>query len=261
MIASNGSDAAKYPIDSIIKASAILQALSESDEEMGVTGLSNRVGLSISTTHRILDTLVEIGYVQRNKETHRYRLGFGLLQIGLQLYKKYLVHPDIELTLKELAGQTGETAKLGILYGGKMIYLGVVESSNSLRFVSKAGESAPPHCTAMGKVLLAFLSDSERTKIINSLLPLRVFTKNTIQTEQKLLEVLVLIHSCRYAIDDEEYVDGSRGIAVPVLDSHNDVIAAISISGPSTRLSIDTLLMKLPLLQTSAQQLKHVIIA
>jgi IclR family KDG regulon transcriptional repressor len=253
------SHSAKYPIDTIIKAAAVLEALSESDEDLSVTVLSKKLGLGASTIHRILDTLVDVGYVQRNNDTHRYRLGFGLFQIGLRLYKQYTMHPDVEYILNELANKTGETAKLGILVNGRMVYLGVVESSNSLRFVSKAGDWAPVHCTAMGKVLLASLPENEQIPLIKGLLPLQKSTPNTIDRKEKLYEELASILKYDYAIDDEEYVFGSRGVAVPVRDSEGCVKAAVSISGPSARLSIEILLSYLDSLKNTAAQLSQVI--
>jgi IclR family KDG regulon transcriptional repressor len=250
---------AKYPIDTIIKAAAVLNALSESTDDLGVSALSKKLGIGASTIHRILDTLVEVGYVQRNNDTHRYRLGFGLFQIGLRLYKQYTIHPDVEHILKELASKTGETAKLGIIVNGKMVYLGVVESTNSLRFVTKAGDWAPVYCTAMGKVLVANLPERERITVLENSLPLQKLTPNTIDQKELLSVELENVRNSDYAIDDEEFVIGSRGIAVPVRDSDGFVKAAVSISGPSARLTIDILLDYLVSLKSTSLQLSQVI--
>lgn len=246
-------------IDSISKASKVLDALSESSRELGVTDLSNKLGLSTSTTHRILDTLVDIGYVQRNPNTHRYRLGYGLFKIGLRLYKRYVVQPDVESILESLAHSTGETAKLGIFTGDSLIYLGVVESSNSLRFVSEVGESAPLHCTAMGKTFLAGLTEKEKSVLISRLEPFKQFTQKTITTSECLLDELENIFVNGYALDDEEYVDGSRGIAVPIIGSDKSISAAVSISGPAIRLSNEILLSHLPILKSTSEKLSTLI--
>ncbi len=169
------------------------------------------------------------------------------------------MHPEVEQMLNELAYKTGETAKLGILVNGRMVYLGVVESSNSLRFVSKAGDWAPAYCTAMGKVLLSNLPEHEQFLTIENLLPLQKSTPNTIDQQEDLYKELEGVRKSDYAIDDEEYVIGSRGIAVPVRDSDGCVKAAVSISGPSVRLSIDVLLSYLDSLKNTAEQLSQVI--
>jgi IclR family KDG regulon transcriptional repressor len=248
----------KYPVDTVIKAAALIDALRESEQELGIKVLSEKVGLSSSTTHRLLDTLVSIGYVQRNPNTHQYKLGIGLLRIGMFVLSQYGMNPDVRMALQELADATGETAKLGALFNGKMVYLGIVESSNPLRFTGHVGSWAPLHCTAMGKVLLSLLSMPDREKLIGILLPLKRYTPNTITDRKDILEHVEKICQLGYALDDEEFLIGSRGIACPVINPQGQPVAAVSISGPSARLSLETLIGYLPLVQKASKQLSSV---
>jgi DNA-binding IclR family transcriptional regulator len=251
----------KYPVETIFKASAILEALGESNQEMGIKALSEKVGLSASAVHRMLDTLVTIGYVQRNEGTHQYRLGIGLFQIGMRVLSQYGMNPDVRVVLEELAGTSGETAKLGAQFNGKMIYLGLVESSNLLRFTGHVGSWAPLHCTAMGKIMLAALSKADQEANISRLMPLKKFTNNTLTDMSQLIEYLDVVNTQGYAVDDEEFLVGSRGIACPVKNSQGQVIAAVSISGPSARLTLSMLLSYLPLVQDASEKLSQVIIS
>ncbi len=250
----------KYPVDTIIKAAALIDALGESKQELGIKILSERVGLSASTTHRLLDTLVSIGYVQRNPYTHQYKLGIGLFQIGVRVLGQYGMNPDVRTVLEELAETTGETAKLGARFNGKMVYLGLVESSNPLRFTGHVGSWAPLHCTAMGKMLLSTLSCEEQDELITNLLPLKQYTCNTITDKDELLNQLQVIRKLGYALDDEEFLIGSRGIAALVQSMQGQSVTAVSISGPSARLSEETLLSDLPAIRKASEQLSKVTI-
>ncbi len=250
----------KYPVNTIIKASNLIGALGESNQELGIKVLSERVGLSASTTHRLLNTLTSIGYVQRNPATHQYKLGIGLFQIGARVLSQYGMNPDVRTVLEELAETTGETAKLGARFNGKLVYLGLVESSNPLRFTGHIGSWAPLHCTAMGKILLSTLPRSEQEAIITSILPLKKSTPNTTTDKDKLLLLLDTVRQTGYAIDDEEFLVGSRGIACPVANTQGQTATSVSISGPSARLSQQTLLGYLPSLERAAKKLSEVTI-
>jgi IclR family transcriptional regulator, KDG regulon repressor len=248
----------KYPIDTVIKASLLIEALGESKQELSLKTLREKVNFSASSTHRLLDTLVSIGYVQRNPETHRYKLGLGLFQIGVRVLSQYGMNPDVRSVLEQLVEDTGETAKLGARYNGRMVYLGLVESTNPLRFTGHIGSWSPLHCTAMGKLLLSSLPRSEQETILSGLLPLKQYTPNTIVDKDQLIDLLVSIRQSSYALDDEEFLVGSRGLACPVLNDQGKIVAAVSISGPSARLSKEILLGYLPPLRKAAVKLSQV---
>jgi IclR family KDG regulon transcriptional repressor len=250
----------KYPVDTIIRAADLIETLGESKQELGIRELSDQVGLSPSTTHRLLDTLVSVGYVQKNPSTHQYKLGIGLFQIGVRVLSQYGMNPDVRLVLQELAESTGETSKLGVRFNGKMVYLGIVESSNPLRFTGHVGSWAPLHCTAMGKVMLSTLTKKEQEEIICGLLPLKAYTPKSITDKQELLNHLDQVRELGYAIDDEEFLVGSRGLATPVLNPQGQTVAAVSISGPSARLTSNTLLGFLSVVKKAGERLSEVTI-
>ncbi len=107
----------KYPVDTVIKAAALIDALRESEQELGIKVLSEKVGLSSSTTHRLLDTLVSIGYVQRNPNTHQYKLGIGLLRIGMFVLSQYGMNPDVRMACRNWRGYPRNGHVRPLFYG------------------------------------------------------------------------------------------------------------------------------------------------
>ena len=262
MNSNSDSNQSKYLANTVLKAVALLDALSNTSEELSISDLSDKVGLGGSTTHRLLNTLVSVGYVYKNEKTHRYQLGANLINIGLHMLDRFGVNPEAKQLLRELAVITGETAKLGTIVDGKMIYLCVIESEKNLRTVYQAGDWAPAHCTAMGKVLLSVLPLEKAQAIISKQSPCKKFTHNTITENDALLNELVKIGQQGYAIDDQEYVFGSRGIAVVVHSNIEGKIpnVAVSIAGPSIRLSVAKLVDLLPPMNITATKLSNLIL-
>ncbi len=224
-------------VQSIVRAFSLLEALGDSRGEVGLADLSKRVGLHVSTTHRLLATLVTQGYARQNADTGRYALGAK----ALHLAESYLGQMDLRLVarpfLERLSEETGETANLVILDGQEALYLDKVESPQSLRIFSRIGRRAPLHCTAVGKVLLA-----DRSKAaVDALLgqgPLERLTRNTVTAVSQLRRELEKVQDEGFALDREECEDGACCIAVPVRNAKGEAVAAIGISGPAVRMHV-----------------------
>ena len=223
---------------SLIKSMEILELVVKA-EEIGVSALSKKKGLNRSNVHRILSTFEFLGYVVKNPQNRKYSPSLRLFELGnLTVQRNGLIkvaHPF----LKKLGSKFGETNNLAVLDGAKVIYIDKVESSEALRMDLAIGRRVPAYCTALGKSLLAGLSE----KLLNLYIERTVFKKRTPNTLSKedLRKQLVEIRKTGVAIDDEELHLGIRCIAAPVRNHTGEIVASISIAGPSTRMTIKEL--------------------
>ena len=227
-----------YPIKVLNKSLSILEILLKQGSAMNMTEISEKLELYPSTIHRILDTLKHWGYVEQNPHTQKYQLGLKVLELGMaKLHQMDLVR-EATPCLKELVDQCNETVHLGVLEEGEVLYLAKEESSQTIRMCSYAGKRAPLHCTALGKVLLAYLTEEQRKKILSEK-ELLHFTEKTITDKKELERELNKIKKQDFALDREENEKDVRCIAAPIKNYQGKVIAAISISGPVYRMDIN----------------------
>jgi len=225
-----------YPIKVLDKSLSVLELLLQKGSAMNMIELSEKLGFYPSTTHRILDTLKHWGYVEQDSHTQKYQLGLKSLELGMaKLHQMDLVR-EATPYLRELAGKCNETVHLGILENTHVLYLAKEESSQTIRMISYVGRRAPLHCTGLGKVLLAHLPLSERNELMNEI-ELTRLTENTITDKKKLVEELAKVEKGGFALDIEENERDVRCIAGPVRNYQGKVIAAVSISGPSYRIT------------------------
>ena len=223
-------------VQSIERALSLLEALEDSRGEIGIAELSKRVGLHVSTVHRILATLVARGYARQNPETGRYALGAKALHLAESYLGQMDIRRVVRPVLERLSQETGETANLVILDRREALYLDKVESPQSLRIFSRIGRRAPLHSTAVGKVLLAYRSKAQ----VDALLgrgPLERLTRHTITSVSQVRRELEKVHDQGFALDREECEEGACCIAVPIRNAQGDVEAALGISAPTTRLT------------------------
>lgn len=191
------------------------------------------LGLTKNSVFRLLATLESRNYVVQNKLRGAYRLGYRNLQLGHSVTKQMPIHTHARPVLQSLTESCGETSELSILWEGQALYLDAIESSHPLRAIPRIG-SVPLYCTAVGKVLLA--GDREaRQRNCCSIIDFSRYTPNTITDRQDLNTHLELVATQGYAIEDEELDVGLRAVAAPIRNHTGFVVAAISLSGPSTR--------------------------
>jgi DNA-binding IclR family transcriptional regulator len=215
---------------------AILQAFDETQLELGVTELSQLTDLDKSTVYRLLNALQQGGLIAQNVVTAKYHLGFGLLPLaGLALQNLDLpriVRPYLE----ELAEYSKETVNLSILNDDdKVINIDGINSSRRVRNVGWIGREMPPHAVSGGKVMMAFLPGERLDRILAD--SLKAHTEKTITTPEALLRELDGIRKTGYAIAQEELEIGLNAVAAPIWSHEGTVVAALSVSGPSFRLS------------------------
>ncbi|MEW6105443.1 MAG: IclR family transcriptional regulator [Bacillota bacterium] len=226
-------------IRSVRQAFAILEALSLTSEGMGVTAVARQLALGKSTIHAQLTTLCQLGYVEKDPTSGNYRLGIRLFQLANAVPLVADLRSAAGPYLQQLVEKYQETAHLVILDGGEVLYVDKRESPRSTHVVSQVGRKLPCHCTGVGKVLLAHLPKDQLGSIIEKGLPR--FTARTITDPHRLYEELKLIQERGYAIDDEEIMDGLRCVAAPIRNYTGSVIAAISVSGPVSRMPLNQL--------------------
>lgn len=226
---------ANYTIQSVSHALDILESFTKTEDELGVTELSKRLGLHKNNVFRLLATLEYRGYIEQNKATENYRLGPKTLQIGAIFIEQRECRRQARPILENLMAASGETAVVAVLRGNKVIFMDSVETNKTVRAVSRIGSLLPAHCTAVGKAQLSHLSvaELERTYPETALPPL---TDRSIKTRDALITELKITAEKGYALENEETDIDVRSIAVPVKDFSGNVIAAVGIVAPAHRL-------------------------
>jgi DNA-binding IclR family transcriptional regulator len=216
---------------------AIFQTLVSTTAEVGIGDLSRRTGLSKATVHRLLVALEQNRFIEQNPETRQYRLGLRLFELGSHAVSQVDLVSIAQPFMEDLAEATGETTHLGVIRDGMVLYIAKVEGWHALRMPTQVGTRMPLHSTALGKVLLAHLSDEERDGFLDNIDYIPT-TPNTITKRELLHAALGSVRSNGFAVDNEELEVGLRCIAAPIRNYTGQVIGAISVSGPTTRLTV-----------------------
>ena len=177
--------------------------------ELGIVDLAHRLGLSPSTTHRIVRALVEARLLDQDPRTERYRLGVGLAELGLRTLQRLGVEAARPL-LEELAAETGESVNLGVRHGGEVLVVLRVASAHPLRVEQPAGSRVPVHTSAMGKAILAWAHDPAQE--VDGLDELGRATTRTLTSRAALKRELQRVREIGYAVNDEERNIGVRAV-------------------------------------------------
>lgn len=228
----------------VIKALDIVDCLAERQIPMTTQEIARAVGMSRPTTYRLLMTLMSRGYV-RDTGNFRFLLGTRLLTLSRLVLDQLDVLEVARPYLTELSRVSNETANLSILDDGELLYIGKEESRREIPMAvqlrSTVGTRIAVHSSAMGKAMLAYLSPDAVQAYIDRMMPLRRYTAHTITEPEVLLRELEEIRVRGYAIDEREVDEGTRCVGAPVFDSSGQVAAAMSIAGPTYRLTLDSL--------------------
>ncbi|HHY47624.1 MAG TPA: IclR family transcriptional regulator [Firmicutes bacterium] len=223
----------KYAVRSVKRAFEILEALRD-DRELRLIDISRKLGIPKGMVFKLLETLGSLGYVKKNQDTGRYRLGIRLFELGSSALSYIKEREELHSILQALVDETNETAHFAVLQGGEVLYLDKVESRASLRMVTAIGLRRPAYCTGTGKALLAWQPEDFVRRIMNG--SVTRFTPNTITDVDSLLKELALVRERGYAVDNEENEPGIICIGTPVRNHEGSVVAAISLAGPSIRI-------------------------
>ena len=226
------SDAA---LSTVQNAARVLKAFLGGTEQLGPSELGRRLGLGKSTVHRLLATLTAEGLIEQDPRTGGYRLGIVMFELGEAVRIHMDLHTAAAPVLAMLREETRETAQVGVLDRGEVVYVDRLESSHSLRLFTETGRRVPAHCTSSGKVLLAFLPGSQREALLSAA-PLAALTPDTITDPARLRAELATVRARGWAEAVNEREIGVASIAAPVRNSRGEVVAAISIGAPLVRL-------------------------
>ncbi len=224
-------------VQSIERAIAILKAFSPEKEELGVTELSRKLDLHKSTVSRLLTSLQREGLVEENLVTRKYRLGMALVTLGGLVLQRLDVTQAARPLMQELANATQETVILAVKDGDEAVNVAQIPSSQLVKHIEWIGRRTPLHCTAVGKVLLAYSPMTEQKAFIARGLPR--YTPDTISDSDLLCQQLARVREQGFATGQGEFEVGLNAIAAPIYAHTGRVVAALSVSGPAFRLSAE----------------------
>lgn len=220
-------------VQSLERALDIMEILSRSEGEIGVSEIGTEAGLANGTVHRLLATLHHRGYARQNPKTRKYSLGVKSLTLASSAQDR--IGPLSRPFLRELMEISQESANLAGLEKNSIVYLEQVPASRMVRMFTEPGNRAAPHATGSGKVILAYQPE-ELVEAIVRRVGMPGFTSQTITDLARFRDELAGIRVLGYALDSEEVEEGVRCLAAPVFSPDGRTIAAMSISGPVGRL-------------------------
>lgn len=226
----------KYEVSSVRKALEILCAFTPETSRLAVSDLSRALSIPKSTVHNLLHTLQNLQFLEQDPADRSFALGPKVFELGLLFSRSMTLIRQAFPHMRRLADQTKETVKLAMLTHGEGLVLEAIESPYQLHTRGDIGRRAALHCSSLGKALLASLSDPEITEIVAQR-GLARFTNRTITQLSRLQEEVRGIRSSGYALDWEENEEGVCCAAVAIADASGRTSSAVSISGPTSRIS------------------------
>lgn len=245
-----------YRVQVLDRALSILDALAHLREDASLAELAVLVKLHKSSAHRLLMSLERHRMVDRDPQTGRYRLGLRLFDLGTLAIARFNIRDRSRPYLEKLMYNSHETVHLCVLDHGEVLYVDKIEPDRTVRLSSTIGHRNAAHCTAVGKAMMAWLSEAEVDAILHQH-GMRRHTAKTLSTPAELKAELRTIRERGYAIDDEEHEEGVRCVASAVKDYSDRPIAAMSVSSPSFRLPMEKLPMIAALVCETVQALSQ----
>lgn len=248
----------KESISSMRNALRLLNLFTMVEPELSLSELAQKLQIGISTAHRLTHTLMLEGFLTKDPQTKKFRLGASILGMGNTIItQNHLCRISIPV-LEKLAINTGETAHIAILRDYQAIYLIRMDSKHPVHLLSHAGKQNPIHCTSSGQAILAFQSE----KMIDGVIArgLQQYTVNTITTPVEYKQLLLKIRNQGYSFSAEELHEGVSSIAVPVKNISGQVIASISIAGPVSRINQNTLPRLVKIVKQAADKVSEQLI-
>jgi DNA-binding IclR family transcriptional regulator len=221
-------------LKSLRKAIRVLECFSLQEPRLPLTDIARKVGLPLSTAHRILTTLRTVGIVEQEGDRDLYRLGLKLLELGSMVLANMEVHREALPCIEELVRETGETVHLGVFDGSQVVSIEKMDSPHGLASHVTIGKGAPAYCTGVGKALLAFQPEAVVERVCR--LGLTAYTPQTITDPVKLRKELAQVRALGYAVDNAEHQPDVRCVAAPIRNHSGNVVASLSISGPASRI-------------------------
>jgi len=224
-------------VRAVERALQILSCFNDEHPERGVSEIASAVGLHKATTHRIVTTLLNYGYLERAADGQKYQLGLALIDLGQKVIRRMDLRREAYPFMEQLVQQWDETCDLSLFDNGNVFYIEVLEGNHALRIAAAVGMRLPAHCTASGKLFLAHQSPQELDAYLEQ--PLIAYTDKTITSPDELRRHLASVRQQGYGLDDEEYEAEIRAVSAPICNQQGHVIAAMSIPGPISRMTVE----------------------
>jgi len=240
-------------VRAVVHAAKILRTLGEAERPLGLTEIAREVGLSKASAFNILTTLRIQGLVSQDRDTSRYRLGWGLMELGARVVDSDTLVVAAKEHLAELARRTGEAAFLAVLDRKEAFYVQVAESPSPLRAVTSVGARNPLHATSSGKVLLAWLDEATALRHLDP--PLERFNEHTVTSVDELMAELARVRELGFATCWEELNSGVSGLAMPIRIGDGPPRIALSIAAPSSRINAENFETILPDMQQAVDDI------
>ncbi|MGB0100429.1 MAG: IclR family transcriptional regulator [Nocardioides sp.] len=240
-------------VQSVDRALTILEVLARVGEA-GVTEIAGELGVHKSTAFRLVSTLESHRLVEQATERGRYRLGVGVLRLAGATTARLDLVQEARPVCRRLAADTGETVNIAVLSESSALYLDQVAGSSALQPHNWVGQHIPLHATSNGKVLLSGLDEERVAEVLGSL---SRYTSGTITTKATLRAELAQVRESGYAVAVDELEEGLTAVAAPIRNAHGDVIASMSVSGPSFRLTEARVEAVLPQLVAAADEVSR----
>jgi IclR family transcriptional regulator, acetate operon repressor len=236
-------------VQSIERAFGLLETMADHDGTMGLSQLAAESGLPLPTIHRLVRTLVDLGYL-RQEPSRQYVLGPRLIRLGESSSRMLSIWARRHLT--GLVDELGESANLAMLDGDQIVYVAQAQSRHSMRMFTEVGRRVLPHCTAVGKAIMADMP-AEQVRDILARTGMPQHTENTVTDPDEFAKQLAQSAEHGYAIDEGEQEVGVRCVAVNVPDAPARL--ALSVSGPATRVTEEFVQRAVPLLTKAGKAL------
>lgn len=220
-------------VKSLQKAIEVLNCFTRKPN-LGVTEISEQLGLYKSNVHNILNTYKAMGYLEQDAETGKYRLGIGIFDLSRALGDRFTLTKIAMPYMQELANITNKNVYLAVPRVDEVLYLDATYPADATYLMrSLLGERAKMYCTGLGKAMLSGMNHEQIEACISA--DMRPYTENTITDREQLLEELQLTKVRGYAVDNMEHEFGIKCVALPIFDNRRQVVAAISVSGASVQ--------------------------
>lgn len=238
-------------VQSVDRAVTILELLAVHGAA-GVTQLARTLGVHKSTASRLIAALERRQLVEQVEDRGHYRLGVGVLKLAAATSARLDLTQEARTVCRRLASETGETVNLVVLSGGAALYVDQLHGASSLSSYNWVGQHIPIHATSNGKVLVSERDDPELTRLLGDLV---AFTPSTITDRAVLDAQLADVRDKGFAFAADELDIGLTAVAAPVRDAHGDIIASVSVSGPSFRFGEARVEEIVPLLRAAAAEI------
>jgi len=250
----DAADRQRVRVQSLGRAFAILEEVARHREGISLAELSKLVGLHNSTAFHLAKTLVSLGYIRQERDSKRYRVGLPLFALAASALDEIEMVNIATPVLEELSRETGESSHFAVRMGDAVVVIARTSGPGAFQLADRVGVVRPAHCTALGKVILASLSDDQLKRFLQRA-ELKPSTKNSITEVSALLREIAEVRRTGVAFDEGEFNLEVRCVAVPAMDFTGHIVGAIGISGPIWRESSQALQAKAKAVRAAGVQL------